>query len=357
MKKTILILSLLAFIASSCGNKKVPFDYSTLPAEWTVLIPTGIDNEFAVCDEVEELIIIEGNTLTRLYPLVGEKRELEILKSYQTNDTIVLNVKPAGQEYPVDLKIVWLDKERGIAEWIEECYIYTFVTNEKLSDFPKVRCIYDDEGLNIISVERKSKNPENFVRSDETVFEKIFGDLNNDGKEDYVIITKQTKKSAFETDENRGELDRNRRGIIIAFNEGEYYHTVLTIPDCFSSENEDGGVYFAPELSDKKKKRNLIVHYGHGRYGWWQYVFRYQNDNFELIGYDSSDNRGPITEKMTSINFLTKKIQTKTNTNPDPDSEEVFEETWQDIVIDNLVKLTDIRDFSEFNVNSCYSEK
>ena len=107
------------------------------------------------------------------------------------------------------------------------------------------------------NVKSNSKNPDDLVPSEETIFEKIFGDLNNDGEDDCVIITKQTKKSAFETDEIRGELDLNRRGIVIAFKEGDYYNTVLTIPDCFSSENEDGGVYFAPELSVEIKRGNI----------------------------------------------------------------------------------------------------
>ena len=207
--------------------------------------------------------------------------------------------------------------------------------------------IYDEE-----KIERKSKNPTDLVRSDETIFEKFFGDLNNDGEEDCVVITKQTEKSAFVTDEYRGELDRNRRGILITLKDGEYYHTVLKIPDCFSSENEDGGVYFAPELSVEIKKGNLIVHYGHGRYGWWQYTFRYRNNNFELIGYDETD---LYAYSSISINFLTKKQQTKVNANLDPDGEEV--ETWQDIDVKNLVKLTDIRDFDEFSIRDYYPEK
>ena len=347
-------------IASSCGNKKVPFDYTILPAEWTALIPTGeSDNEFAVCDEVDELITIEGNTLTRWYLIAGEKWELEILESYQTGDTIVFNVKPTGQNERFDFKFVWFDKERGIAQWIVEHYIYTFVSSEKLSGFPKARCVYNDEGVGDIFIESKSKNPEDFVRSDETIFEKIFGDLNKDGEEDCVIITKQTKKEAFVTDEYRGELDRNRRGIIIAFKEGEYYNRFLAIPDCFLSENEDGGVYFAPELFVEIRKGNLIVHYGHGRYGWWKYTFRYRNNDFELIGYDGAYMFGPILRESISINFLTKKRQTRTNTNlgAEEESEEVIEETWQDIVINDLVKLTDIIDFNDFSVSSIYSEK
>ena len=216
---------------------------------------------------------------------------------------------------------------------------------------------------NSITVESKSKNPDDLVRSDEVILEKFFSDLNNDGMEDCVIITKQTKKEAFVTDEYRGELDRNRRGILIAFKDStENYNTVLAIPDCFSSENEDGGVYFPPELGVGTRRGNLIIGYGHGRYGSWEYVFRYRNKNFELIGYDQSNNRGPITESRISINFLTKKKQTLVNTNPnipddDSDYEEVFEETWKDIVIENLVKLSDIKDFGMFEVSKHYIEK
>ena len=357
MKKTVIILSVLALIASSCGNKKVPFDYTTLPVEWTTLMPTGIDNEFAVCDEEDHLITIRGSILTQWYLVAGEKWEFEILESYQIGDTIVLGVKPTGQENKYDFKIVWLDKEREIFEFINEHYIYTFVSNEKLQEFLKVKCLHDDEGTRLIEVENKSKNPDDLIRSDETIFEKIFGDLNNDGKEDCVIITKQTKESAIV--ENRFDeiADRNRRGIVIAFQEGEHYNTVLAAPDCFSSENEDGGVYFAPELFVEIQRGNLKIHYGHGRYGWWQYTFRYRNNDFELIGYDVSMNRGPVVEKRISINFLTKKQQTLTNTNPNVDSdEEDFEEIWQDIVINNLVKLKDISDFSDFSVSSFYTE-
>ena len=208
----------------------------------------------------------------------------------------------------------------------------------------------------------KSENPEDLVRSDEIILEKIFSDLNNDGEEDCIIITKQTKKGvASVRNQFDEEVDRNRRGILIAFKEGGHYNTFLTIPDCFSSENEDGGIYFPPDLYIKTVRGNLIIGYAHGRYGWWEYIFRYRNNNFELIGYDSSQNRGPITEKITSINFLTKKKQTKTNTNTNPDTdseeEEVFEETWQDIVISSLVKLIDIKCFDEFDVSDYYTEK
>ena len=360
MRKISIILSVFALIASSCGNKKKSFDYSTLPTEWTELsFEKDDDDRFFVCEEATELII-EGNKLTFLYISVGEKWELEISNSYQIGDTVVFNVKSSDENR--ELKLVW--RKEGTAEWIYDGEGLIFVPNEKLSEFPKVKCSYDDGYIKIINVETKSKNPEDLVRSDETIFSddrisgKIFGDLNNDGEKDCVIITKQTKQSAFVTDESRGELDRNRRGIVIAFKNGEYYETAFAIPDCFLSENEDGGVYFPPELDVEIKNGNLIIRYLHGRYGQWEYIFRYQNGNFELIGYNESNDRGPVVESIVSINFLTKKKQTLLNTNPDPDSEgeTVFEETWQDIGISNLVKLTDI-DFGEFSVSDSYVEK
>ena len=202
-------------------------------------------------------------------------------------------------------------------------------------------------------------NPENLVRSDEAIHKIVYGDLNNDGIEDCVIITKQTRKEGFVKDERSElEIDRNRRGISIAFKEREYYNLFVAISDCFSSDAEDGGVYFAPELSVEIKKGNLIIHYNHGRYGWWQYIFRYRNNNFELIGYDDENMVLWRMERSKSINFLTKKKKTRINTNlnAENESEYVIEETWQCIKLEKTINLIDIKDFDEFNINDCYSE-
>lgn len=131
--------------------------------------------------------------------------------------------------------------------------------------------------------------------------------MNKDGLEDCVLIVKSTDKNQIITHEYGGELDRNRRGIIVLLNKDDYYELAIKNYDCFSSENEDGGAYFAPILSVEIKNGNLNIHYAHGRYGYWKYTFRFQNSDFELIGYNQSDNRGPIVERETSINFLSKK--------------------------------------------------
>ncbi|MCX8524481.1 hypothetical protein OF897_11215 [Chryseobacterium formosus] len=207
----------------------------------------------------------------------------------------------------------------------------------------------NDTIKNVSVVDNEIANkPQDFVPKGFKLFEKTEGDLNNDGITDCVLMIKGTDKSKFVNDEYRGELDRNRRGLIILFKKGNQYYLALKNDTCFSSENEEGGVYYAPELDVSVEKGKLFVHYAHGRYGYWTYTFQYRNSDFYLIGYDSSDNHGPIVNSMTSINYLTGKKQIKDNINKsDPDADEVFEETWTKIESKKLTKLSEIKDFDD----------
>jgi hypothetical protein len=136
MKKTVFILNILALIAVSCGNRqtgKIPFDLTTLPSEWRDL--TKVNDKLVACDDPFEVLRIEGNKLFRHYFARGEQSdtEYEILESYQIGDTVVINVKPTdGQEWTWDFKFCWLDKDKGVAEWIfnAESEAVTFVVNQ-----------------------------------------------------------------------------------------------------------------------------------------------------------------------------------------------------------------------------------
>lgn len=179
------------------------------------------------------------------------------------------------------------------------------------------------------------------------IFETEYGDLNKDGLEDVVLIIKATDEAGFGENQFGDIVDKNRRGILMLFNTGNAYELVLLNNDCFSSENEDGGVYFAPELLVDIEKGNLYIRYAHGRYGHWWYTFRFQNNDFELIGYDAAEHYGPIVNRETSINFSTQRKLVRENVNDftEESGDEVFEETWSDILIDKLVKLSAIEDF------------
>jgi hypothetical protein len=205
----------------------------------------------------------------------------------------------------------------------------------------------------VTAIRERHKNITSFLPKGYIIFDKIYGDLNKDGIEDCILVIKGTDRNNIINDEYRGELDRNRRGIIVLFRINGNYELAIKNYDCFSSENEDGGAYYAPELDIEVSKGNLYVRYSHGRYGYWSYTFRFKNADFELIGYDDSSNTGPIVNSETSINYLTKKKILKENTNEDIEEggDEIFKETVARINASKLTKLSEIKDFDELDVS------
>lgn len=207
--------------------------------------------------------------------------------------------------------------------------------------------------LSAIVLAQKTERFTPFLPKGYTVYDQVYGDLDKDGTKDCILVIKATDKSKVVKDEHRGLLDRNRRGIIVLFNKNNKYVLAAKNYSCFSSENEDGGVYYPPELSVEINKGSLYIHYAHGRYGYWHYQFKYLNGDFKLIGYESSSNNGPITNKETSINFLTKRKLTKTNTNENTEEEgdEVFKESWANIKQQKPIKLSEVKDFDALNLD------
>jgi len=205
----------------------------------------------------------------------------------------------------------------------------------------------------MLSCKAQESNPTAFIPKGYVEFKKHFGDLNKDGLKDCVLIIKKMDSNNIVTNQFDEKVDRNRRGIIVLFKNEKGYEIADKNYNCFSSENEDGGVYFPPDLWIEIRNKKLYIHYGHGRYGYWEYTFRFQNSNFELIGYDSSYNRGPVTNTETSINFLTKKKLIKKNTNENAEGgDEIFKQTWSNIEIKKLIKLSEIKDIDELDLSN-----
>jgi hypothetical protein len=198
----------------------------------------------------------------------------------------------------------------------------------------------------------EKQSPTYFIPEGYVVFDTKYGDLNKDGSDDCVIIIKGTENSQVITEEYIGQLDRNRRGIIVLFNRNQQYELALRNYDCFSSENEHFGAYYPPELSIEIEKGNLYVEYRDRTNGAWTYSFRFQNSDFELIDYYSSETDGPIINSETSINFMTKTKQVKINTNEnDSGGEEIFSITSKKILINQLIKLSEIKAFDELDMS------
>ena len=194
-------------------------------------------------------------------------------------------------------------------------------------------------------------DPKAFIPQGYVVVEELTGDLNKDGRPDYVFMVKGTDPRRVIEHEYRGTLDRNRRGLVIVFNRAQGYELALTNPEVFASENEDGGVYFAPDLELAIKRGNLYATYSHGRYGNWTYNFRHQNNDFELIGFDVYSTRGPTVLSEISINFSTRKMLEKENIHQNEEElEPVFKDTWTNFSFPQLSRLSEIKDIEELNI-------
>ncbi|WP_440886714.1 hypothetical protein [Vibrio sp. WZ-1] len=205
-------------------------------------------------------------------------------------------------------------------------------------------------GANVLAQEKIDfdSSYREIVPNGHTIIEAIHGDLNGDSRDDIVLMIQGTDQNKIVTDELRGRLDLNRRGVIVALRGNDNYDVVVENDNCFFSDDEDGGVYMVPDILMSITKGNLYIDFLHGRYGYWSYNFRYQDSDLELIGYDASDNRGPRVEVVTSINYLTKKMLTKENINELDDDDPIFKEKWSTFVLEHRFKLSQISDFTEF---------
>jgi len=205
----------------------------------------------------------------------------------------------------------------------------------------------------LLGQNEKMINLKDILPNGYVVIEQIIGDLNKDGNNDCILLIKGKDTNKIVEDEYRGKLDLNRRGIIVLLNKNKKYELFLKNLDCFSSGNEESGVYSAPELSIEIKKGNLCIHYGHGRYGYWRLLFRFNKLDFELIQYEVVYSNGPVINKVVSINFLnrTKLEKENINENADCSGKEIFKTTYKKIKVVKLLKLSEIKDFDTLDLS------
>ncbi|WP_151869653.1 MULTISPECIES: hypothetical protein [Acinetobacter] len=217
-----------------------------------------------------------------------------------------------------------------------------------LSALPQVSFAQEQPTAEEIKLRKDKVTYKAYIPAKYQLFEAIEGDLNKDGLKDVILIVKATDPNAFVHDEYRGRLDRNRRGVIVLLNEKGKYKSIVSNLSCFSSENEDGGVYFPPELWMEIKNNLLSIYYSHGRYGYWRYLFRLEDKDLRLIGYDDSSNHGPLIQSQTSINFLTGKKVFRENLSQDPEEDPSFKETWSKIN-QAPIYLSKVKDFDNLS--------
>lgn len=170
-----------------------------------------------------------------------------------------------------------------------------------------------------------AKNASGFVPKGWKLLAKAFGDLNKDGKPDLALITEKTDKQNFIKNESLGAdiLNINPRRLIVAFAENNVYRLVVQNDGFIPSENIEEGPCLADPLFDMENY-GLIINRGllflSFKYwyscGTWfvnsdKYTFRWQNNKFELIGFDTMEfHRANLDEIIYSINYSTGIIET-----------------------------------------------
>lgn len=127
-----------------------------------------------------------------------------------------------------------------------------------------------------------------------------------------LIFVKGNSPQYFEKDDfdSTKTYNRNPRGVLLVKNTGFGYKIITQNLDFLDSGEENGGVYFAPELSIGVSQKKLIIDYNHGRYGNWGYEYSFNGNDFIVTKYYLNESYSAITEDVVkfSINFTEKII-------------------------------------------------
>ena len=208
--------------------------------------------------------------------------------------------------------------------------LYTFAEN-----FPqKAKSINDfvPKGWKIL----KDENGSNFI---------VKGDLNKDNLEDVAIIIEKDDKKNIKKNDSFGpeELNLNPRILLVLFKEkdGTYILAAKNDKGFIKSEGDEEATALADTLSDISIKNNvlkIVFNYFMSAGSWWTstevYIFRFQNNRFELIGYENNGfMRNTGEEEGVSINFSTNKKKTTTGGNISGGNENNPKVKWENINI------------------------
>ena len=167
------------------------------------------------------------------------------------------------------------------------------------------------------------------------------GDLNKDKLEDTVIvIEKEDKKNIKKNDGfSPEELNLNPRILLVLFKQkdGTYILASKNDKGFIKSEGNDDNPALMDTLDDIIIKNNvlkIVFNYFMSAGSWWTstnvYIFRFQNNVFELIGYESNAYmRNTGEEEGTSINFSTNKAKITTGGNIFEEKENNPKDEWR----------------------------
>ena len=167
------------------------------------------------------------------------------------------------------------------------------------------------------------------------------GDLNKDKLEDTVIVIEKEDKKNIKKNDGFGpeELNLNPRILLVLFKQKDGTYVLASKNDkgFIKSEGNDDNPALMDTLDDIIIKNNIlkiVFNYFMSAGSWWTstnvYIFRFQNNVFELIGYESNAYmRTTGEEEGTSINFSTNKAKITTGGNIFEEKENNPKNEWR----------------------------
>ena len=167
------------------------------------------------------------------------------------------------------------------------------------------------------------------------------GDLNKDKLEDTVIVIEKEDKKNIKKNDSFGpeELNLNPRILLVLFKQKDGTYVLASKNDkgFIKSEGNDDNPSLMDTLDDIIIKNNvlkIVFNYFMSAGSWWTstnvYIFRFQNNVLELIGYESNAYmRNTGEEEGTSINFSTNKAKITTGGNIFEEKENNPKDEWR----------------------------
>ncbi len=171
---------------------------------------------------------------------------------------------------------------------------------------------------------KAAASAEGFVPAGWKLEKQIAGDLNADGIADLVLVLRQTDPNNVISHDILGEnpLDTNPRILAVAFGRASpsgfvlalENHTLIPrreVPTADDPLSERGGVVL--EKGTLRIKLNYFTSAGGWSTSLTSHTFRWQNQRFELIGFDRRElMRNSGEEREVSINYSTARMSITT---------------------------------------------
>jgi hypothetical protein len=201
-------------------------------------------------------------------------------------------------------------------------------------------------------IKNEGQTISDFVPGGWIIKDSASGDLNNDQKDDYVIVLEHKDSATILKKEDNivREVITNPRILVILFQEKNADKFRLAAQNNTFILNEDYSIMNDDPYQSIKIKNGVLhidftILYGPGSYDMLSYSFRYQNKEFALIGANTNYyNMATSDTRICSYNFLTKKWS-KIQGN-DNDGKRKLKEIWHTL---NLKELKTLKTFKEPN--------